>query len=419
MPEKSSKTALVEMAAEQSFNGIVITDANDSGEGPEIVYCNDAFCRMTGYSRPELIGESPRILQGPETDAKVIASLRGALSEGRFWEGSTTNYRKDGTPYIVRWSISPVFDDNNRVVNFLSIQEDITDQIKVEAERDMLVQALNQAHDPILVTDQEARIVFVNDAFQDLTGYRAGEVMGRTPGFLRSGEHPDDFYESMWRSLNRNEPFQARFMNRRKDGSLYHVQQNIAPVLDRKGKRTHFISTCWHVDDLVRREKILRDMAVHDGLTGLLNRKAGEMELSRRHREHSTSRSPLSLILCDVDHFKAINDDYGHPVGDRVLQSISRVITDLTRSSDPAVRWGGEEFLIIVPAAGEIAMELAERIRKAVEKARHDGAGRVTLSLGVAEIVPGEPVDSLLKRADAALYIAKDNGRNRAVFEGG
>lgn len=415
MPEDSYKTTLIEVAAEQSYNAIVITDADLAGGGPFIIYCNSAFCAMTGYERAELLGQCPRILQGPETDPDVIVSLRKALTDAVFWEGSATNYRKDDSDYIVSWNISPIFDETGAVTHFVSVQQDITSRVRVEAERDMLLQALNQAHDPIFVTDHQARIVFANNAFESLTGYQAREIIGKTPGFLASGEHDADFYRQMWERLKNNEPFQARFLNRRKDGSRYYVQQNIAPVLDKTGKHTHFISTCWHVDDLVKREKTLRDLATHDGLTGLLNRNAGETELHAAYRDYIQYGRALSVIICDIDNFKRVNDSFGHPSGDRILKSISRIISELTRASDPAVRWGGEEFLIVVQEGANVAMGLAERIRHSVERLQDDEAGTVTLSLGVAEIATGETIEQLMRRADSALYNAKRSGRNHTV----
>lgn len=318
---------LLEVIAEQAYNSVLITDADLVGGGPFIVYCNPAFCRMTGYERSELLGRSPRLLQGPETDRTVIDSLRQGLHQQTFWEGSTVNYRKDGEPYVVNWNISPVSGDGKRVTHFVSMQQDITARVRAKAERDMLIQALNQAHDPVLVTDREARIVFANAAFESLTGYQAGEVMGKTPALLSSGEQSPEFYREMWETLENNQPFQARFINRSKDGSRYYVEQSIAPVVNHLGKRTHFISTSWQVDELVEREKALHTLATQDKLAG--------------------------------------------------------------------------------------------RLRRAVELLRDVEVGRVTMSLGVAEMLPSESIEQLLGQADGALYRAKRSGRNRIVSGAG
>ncbi|MGM0639444.1 MAG: sensor domain-containing diguanylate cyclase [Pseudomonadota bacterium] len=410
---------LLNTVAEQADNAVLITDADLADGGPFIVYCNPAFCRMTGYERSELLGRSPRLLQGPETDRTVIDSLRQGLNQNKFWEGSTVNYRKDGEPYVVNWNISPVFNDDKYVTHFVSMQQDITARVRAEAERDMLIQALNQAHDPVLVTDREARIVFANAAFESLTGYRAADVMGKTPALLGSGEQSPDFYRKMWKALENNEAFQGRFINRRKDGSRYYVEQSIAPVLNPLGRRTHFISTSWQVDELVEREKALHTMATQDKLTGLLTRRAGDEALHKAHHEHLANARPLSVIICDIDHFKTVNDTFGHLAGDRIIQLIARVINQQARSDDPTIRWGGEEFLIVLQANRPAAMGLAERLRLAVEQLQDAEVGQVTLSLGVAEMLLGESIEQLLGRADGALYRAKRSGRNRVMSGAG
>lgn len=416
---RMQKSLLIEIAAEQAYNAVLITDADLESGGPFILYCNPAFCRMTGYERSELLGRPPRILQGPDTCPELIASLREALRQGLHWEGCTTNYRKDGVPYVVQWSISPVCGDDGQVTHYVSVQQDITARVSAEAERDLLSQALNQAHDPVLVTDREARIVFVNAAFEKLTGYRAEEVLGETPALLGSGEQSPGFYRQMWDTLLSHQPFQARFVNRRKDGSHYYVEQSIAPVRSAQGRLTHFVSTSWQVDDLVERERELYAMASEDTLTGLLTRRAGDEVLQRRYHEHLSSGRPLSVIICDIDRFKSVNDRFGHLAGDRVIRRAAKAISQQLRNTDSAIRWGGEEFLVVAEASMQGARELAERLRQGVERLEDDEVGGVTLSLGVAEVLPRESIEQLLGRADGALYRAKRNGRNCTMAASG
>lgn len=121
-----------EAAFEHSYNAMVITDADFDG-GPFIRRCNPAFCAMTGYTQNELIGQSPRILQGPDTDRQLIEQLDRTIRAGEFFEGSTFNYRKDGGSYIVEWNISPVRDADGAIVAYISIQRDIT--VRFSAER--------------------------------------------------------------------------------------------------------------------------------------------------------------------------------------------------------------------------------------------------------------------------------------------
>lgn len=415
LQENAEKTQLIALASEQAYNAVLITDADFNNGGPFIEYCNPAFCQMTGYKCEELLGRSPRILQGPQTNPDVIASLRQALEKRTFWEGSAINYRKDSETYVVSWNVSPVFSENGKLSHFVSVQQNITSRIKAERERDMLVKALNQASDPVLVTDEKECIVFVNAAFEKLTGYSAEESLGQTPAFLNSGEQSAAFYRKMWQTLEKNQPFQARFVNRRKDGSCYYVEQSIAPVQDEKGRYTHFISTSWQVDEIVEREKALIAMAEEDKLTGLLTRRAGDEELAKAYYLYREENRPLSVIICDIDCFKAVNDTYGHLAGDRVIQQVTKTLQEQVRPSDPVIRWGGEEFLVVIHAPMPTTMELAERLRHAVSMLEDKEVGRVTISLGIAEVLPEESIDQLLGRADGALYRAKRNGRNAAM----
>jgi len=408
---------LLEAAVAQSFNAVLITDANLADGGPRIEYCNPAFCDMTGYTQAELLGQSPRVLQGPDTDPVVLQRLRQCLLEGRYFQGATVNYRKDGTPYHVEWNISPVRDEAGQVCRFVSVQQNITARVRAEQERDLLAKALNAAHAPILITDLEARIIFVNRAFEQLTGYGADEVMGRNPELLKSGTHDLSFYEGLRAALSRGENFRATFTNRRKSGELYHAEQSIAPLRDEHGGISHYVSISKDISNIVQRERALRELANRDKLTGLLNRRAGEVELKLCQASAVDAGEPYAVILGDVDNFKQINDTHGHPVGDRVLMGVAGTLAERVRATDAVVRWGGEEFLIVLPGAkAEAARELAERIRATVAGNVDPDAGQVTISFGVGAWRDGETELDLLRRVDRALYDAKAQGRNQVVL---
>ena len=179
-------------------------------------------------------------------------------------------------------------------------------------------------------------------------------------------------------------------------------------------KRQHFISIIKDLTSRVRDEQALREAASLDKLTGLQNRRAGEGLLERAYIGTRESGAPLSVILADIDHFKSINDTWGHPVGDRVLENVGGLLRARVRATDGVVRWGGEEFLIILPHCDLRAAAIqAERIRERIERTPHPEAGQVTLSLGVAQLGPEETLAGLIERADKALYQAKREGRNR------
>ncbi len=163
-----------------------------------------------------------------------------------------------------------------------------------------------------------------------------------------------------------------------------------------------------------RRQLILR--AATDALTGIANRAGLDEILSREVHRTERYDAPLTVVLFDIDRFKAINDTHGHPAGDTVLIALARLVAGHVREHDTLGRYGGEEFLVVAPQTDpDEGQQLAERLRAAIEAAFFPAAGRVTCSFGVATRLPGESVKDLVARADAALYAAKEGGRNRVA----
>ena len=413
----SLNNPLLQVAVEQSFNAVMVTSADLDGTGPLIEYCNAALCAMTGYSAHELIGQSPRMLQGPQTDPLVLRRLRECLHAGRYFEGSTINYRKNGEAYHLEWNISPVCDSSGKVQHFVSVQRDITAQVRAGQDLQLLVRALNAADDAILITDAQLNFVFVNAAFEALTGYVLAELKGQSVELLRSGMHGPDFYQQLEETLAQGHSFRATFTNRHKNGSLYYAEQSITTLCDAAGAVTHYVAVAKDTTSAVQREMALREQASRDKLTGLLNRHAGEAELKRCQALAESQGQPYGLILGDIDLFKHVNDHYGHAAGDRVIKAVAQVLADKVRSYDHVVRWGGEEFLVILSNVSlNETLESAERIRSAVAACGDAEVGPFTISLGVGIWQSSETEDALLHRTDCALYQAKARGRNQVAL---
>jgi len=176
------------------------------------------------------------------------------------------------------------------------------------------------------------------------------------------------------------------------------------------------------IKDLKISEDRLFELATTDSLTGLLNRGEGIRRFQQEISHSLRTGQPLSIIIIDIDYFKKINDNFGHQVGDKVIQLIARTILSTLRNYDTICRYGGEEFLVILPSTDlDKAIETAERLRKTVEKTKsseqeHGAEVILTISLGVSALQPGDSLDGLVYRADNALYIAKEEGRNQVQF---
>lgn len=283
----------------------------------------------------------------------------------------------------------------------------------------LLALVIETMDDAVVVIDDGGRVVLFNAGAERMFGYRAAEVLGRSldlllPESARPGHaglsHAYLSGDEGSRMMARRRPVHGR----RADGEIFPVAATIAHVRDARGALGAAILR--DMSEQERDKTELLRLSTTDPLTGLCNRRS-LLELAghevARARRHGT---PLALLVLNMDHFKAINDRQGHAEGDRVLVRLADCLRGELRASDVAGRLGGEEFAVVLPdspLAG--ALEVAERIRRCVETAREARPPCATVSIGVAELLPGESLDDLLRRADRALYGAKATGRNRIV----
>lgn len=410
-------------AMTQAYNAVVITTAQLEEPGPQIVYVNPAFCTQTGYSAEELIGRSPRILQGPKTDRAVLDRLRQQIARGAFFEGQTINYRKDGTPYLVLWNISPIRDERGRITHFVSVQRDITERDHLERFHQRVLASLGEG---VFGLDRKGRLTFINQAAIDLLGYESEQsVIGRNAHQLMHAQHPDgrSYPEAecpIYQVMQTNEPLEAwRDIFFRADGAPLPVESFANPIIGLTGQSEGVVVVFRDISQQVSLEAQLEHAAHHDRLTGAYNRHFFDQLAERECLRCLRRGEPLSLVILDIDHFKDVNDRHGHLAGDEVLKNLVRHISDRMRGNDVLTRWGGEEFALLLPDTTlEGARALAEKLRASVAEARlADQVPRLTISLGVTRICPGGTPAEGFMRADRALYAAKRAGRNRVCVE--
>ena len=279
---------------------VIVTEADIDPPGPRIVYVNEAFVRCTGYQKSEILGQSPRILQGPDTDPQTTAEIRDALSRGQGIHTTILNYAKNGRAYWLDIKIVPLFGPDGRITHFAGIERDMTERIALEAR--------------------------------------------------------------------------------------------------------------------------LRDLASSDALTGIPNRRhlydLAEQEIRRCQRYNR----PLSALVLDIDHFKRVNDSYGHAAGDQAIRAVAQACAASLRAADILGRVGGEEFAVFMPeTSGAMALHVAERICARIAELNLEHESQrfgVTASIGVSEFWPGrDSLEAVLMRADRALYRAKLDGRDRVVLD--
>ena len=278
--------------------------------------------------------------------------------------------------------------------------------------------------DVVIITDARSleqggpRIVYVNHAFEELMGYAAQDVLGESPRLLNGPDTDAHIRSRIRKALREGTSLRAEILKYNKAGQPRWLDMNLMPLRNAKGVITHY--ACIE-RDLTRYKKMQRQlahMAMFDSLTGALSRPAlfqhADKEFNRAKRYHR----PLSVIMLDIDHFKRINDEYGHQAGDNVLQIFVEACEEITRETDLLGRIGGEEFVLLLPDTPlNSAYYLAERLRERINKYPYlagDMLIEVTASLGVAEVQDADgDFKALLQRVDEALYDAKHSGRNR------
>ncbi|MBR9885920.1 MAG: diguanylate cyclase, partial [Oceanospirillales bacterium] len=269
-------------------------------------------------------------------------------------------------------------------------------------------------HVIISETDRKGLITAVSEAFCRRSGYTADEVIGKNHGIVRHPERPASFYLPLWEKLKAGESWEGELHNIDKQGNSYWIHSHIEPIREFNGQLSGYRAVSEDITD----RKRLELLSSTDTLTGIANRLKLDEFLNTEFSRAQRYGSAFSVILLDMDHFKRINDQFGHLVGDSVLKEIAALLTQETRSTDLVGRWGGEEFLVICPnTTGQDALVCAEKLRKAVEHFLFTGVESATISLGISSYQTTDTsTDMLVTRADTALYRAKSQGRNQACF---
>jgi PAS domain S-box-containing protein len=256
---------------EHSTNGVLITDANS-----RIVAANPRLEEVTGFRSEELRGQNPRLFSSGQYDAGFYQAMWEEIAGNDIWRGEIVNRRKDGTLMEEWLTISVVRDSRGRIVNYVGVFEDLS----AERRRDSLIRRLSQAVEQsptsIVITDLQANIEYVNPHFTQVTGYQPGEVLGKNPRFLHSGQTPRPTHQAMWATLAAGGTWEGEFINQRKDGSLFHERAIIAPIRDAGEQITHYVAVKLDVSEqrlqairLQRQLDALRALNDIVALTGL------------------------------------------------------------------------------------------------------------------------------------------------------
>ncbi|MBI1943214.1 MAG: EAL domain-containing protein [Betaproteobacteria bacterium] len=325
----------------------------------------------------------------------------------------------DGSKRELDVSLVPHRDAAGRVLGLYVLVLDVTRRRRAEAALRLRDRAIEQSVNSIMITQPvggRQKIVYVNPAFERITGYPAAEAIGKNPAFLHRGDRNQPGVEALRTAEREQRDMTVLMRNFRKDGTPFWNELRVAPVRDEDGRVTHYIGVSNDVTERIRYQEEIERSANFDTLTGLPNRNLLNDRIAQAIVQAARSSRPLGVMFVDLDHLKRINDTLGHEMGDRVIAATGRRIAEALRTGDTVARLGGDEFVIVLAdmKRSEDAAHVAAKVLNCVGTPLRMEAREfvLTASAGIA-IFPRDGTDAatLLRNADAALYRAKEQGR--------
>ncbi|MBA1432214.1 MAG: PAS domain S-box protein [Epsilonproteobacteria bacterium] len=323
----------LDLISEAPYVGICIFDN-------KFLYVNQVLENMLGYTLEELQNITPIDLLHLQNKEEHIHNLQKRLSGESF----TTSYldaqilRKDNRKVFVRLCVKTIqYKGRYRA---LASVIDITSIVAQEQKTKRLAQALEQTDDLLLMTDREGRMIHVNKRLMKKMGYSKEELLGKKTSVFKSGKHDRRFYKRLWNSILSGKKYKNIIINRTKKGRLVYLDTRITPVFDQEGKIESFVATSKDISYHVKTKTRLRNLAMVDSLTKILNRYVIEKEIEYHLSIAERHGVPFSVLMIDIDYFKKINDTYGHYVGDIVLKEIAKTLRKSVRKIDKIGRWG-------------------------------------------------------------------------------
>lgn len=384
---------------------------------------NPAFCAMVGYSQDELKGMTFHCVTHPD-DIADNDRLRDEMATGQRESYNITKryIARDGRVVWGRLTVKGITDGETGALRFMvAVVEDVTERKRLEDHMRLAATVFENTGEGLFVTDSQTRIIHVNPAFTEISGFEPDDVIGQTPKVLASGRHGADFYERMWRSIQELGKWQGEIWDRRKTGEMFASWVNIAAVRGGSGEVTNYVCVFSDITSKKQIEERLSYQANHDPLTRLPNRTLFHERLSRALARAHRNQTLVALLFIDLDRFKQVNDTLGHLAGDQLLQVTAERLTNCTRQGDTVARLAGDEFTVILEDIQDPrdAAVVAHKILHVLADPFDLGGNEahISSSIGVA-LYPVDAGDAqeLIRLADTAMYRAKNLGRNGCQF---
>ena len=384
-------------------------------------YISPSLTNILGYALDEFIGHYTEVLGDISKNSDAIKytelSLQG-IQQPLF---EVDVRHKDGSTRRLEVLEVPIGSENGNTVSIEGIAHDITVRKKADDDLRLAAQVFEHSVEGIMITDADNRIIRVNRAFTDITGYSEEEALGNTPSMLRSGHQDSHIYEKMWHSISENDMWNGEIWNRRKNGEIYPELLNISVIRDDNQAVSNYIGV---FNDLTERKQAQEDihrLSHYDALTNLPNRQLVIDRLLQSLEAAERKGRQLAVLYLDLDRLMMVNDSLGHHAGDLVLVEVSKRFSGMLGEWDTIGRMGGDEFAVILPM-----IQGPDQVTRVVQRMLEtlatpfpidDQEVFITASIGIA-LYPsdGTSVEDLLKNADSASHHAKKNRNSYKYF---
>ncbi|MDE1225182.1 EAL domain-containing protein [Vibrio aestuarianus] len=386
------------------------------------ILCNKAVEKAWGLSTQQILGSNDYQLFDDELARKFISADQWVIdNQSQLVVEECSSTDEDQSEVWLETIKAPIYSASGQLLGTMGMTRNVTRRRQLENQLNLTTQIFNHSREGVMITDDKANVIDVNAAFTAITGYQADEVIGRNPRILRSGHHDDAFYQAIWHNLSQNKSWKGEFLNRRKDGSLYPQLSTITPVFDDHQQVKNYLCVFEDISLRKAHEAKLEQMAYFDPLTELPNRTNLLQEIAHQIKRYNSTKLNFATLFLDIDHFKHINDSFGHYYGDQVLVELANRLKLCLKETDHIARIGGDEFVILLtklPPEQSLA-PILDNIFSVFERYFDFGEEslRLSTSIGIANYPQdGQTPEALLKNADTAMYLAKKNGRNGYAF---
>ena len=402
-------------AIHNSFLSAVIQIQTDESTKPVGVVVEEVLSFLTRWLASHIL-ENDRYL------AKLVLAMQSGMALEPAKRHATV--QMGGSTKVLIEIILSIYD--NLSTNTLQLMRELGERTQAEANLRIAATAF-ESHLGMIIADAEQKVLRVNRAFSEITGYDAQDIIGNNVSLLSSGRHDAAFYDAMWAGIAQNGSWQGEVWHRRKNGEVFPEWLTLSAVKDEAGLTTHYVTTFTDISSRKSAEEMIKNLAFYDPLTHLPNRRLLLDRLEQALVSGARHQRKGALLFVDLDDFKTINDTLGHYQGDLLLAQVAQRLGSCVREGDTVARLGGDEFVVMLEDLSEDALEAAthaeavgEKIRTSLNQAYQLGpyAYHSTASIGITlfDGVAHESIDEPLKRADLAMFQAKAAGRNTLRF---